>query len=301
MKPIKILKALADETRLRILSVLLDHEFNVNEIMKLFGMIQSRISRHLKVLSDCGLLGSRRDGLWVFYTASEEGRRIFSGLGGLTAGEQRFAKDAVKAKQLVENRKKKTALFFDKMAEDWDSMKREIIGDFDLGRIITDRLKPCRVAADLGCGTGDLLPVLAGKADTVIGVDNSPKMLEEAKKRFDGNGKISLRIGELEHLPLRDGESDLAVLNMALHHLQSPYAVLEETSRTLSKGGRLVLSDLDKHGNEEMRTRYGDRWLGFDANELENWLETAGFAVEESAQYPLKKEMKANVIIARKI
>jgi ArsR family transcriptional regulator len=207
----------------------------------------------------------------------------------------------VKAKQLVENRKKKTALFFDKMAEDWDSMKREIIGDFDLGRIITDRLKPCRVAADLGCGTGDLLPVLAGKADTVIGVDNSPKMLEEAKKRFDGNGKISLRIGELEHLPLRDGESDLAVLNMALHHLQSPYAVLEETSRTLSKGGRLVLSDLDKHGNEEMRTRYGDRWLGFDANELENWLETAGFAVEESAQYPLKKEMKANVIIARKI
>lgn len=300
MKPIKILKALADETRLRIMSVLLDQEFNVNEIMKLFGMIQSRISRHLKILADCGLLDSRRDGLWAFYTASDEGRRVFSGLNLLVSEEPRFARDKTKAKQLVADRKKKTARFFDNMAEDWDSMKREIIGDFELGRIITDRAKPCGVSADLGCGTGDLLPVLANKSESVIGVDNSPKMLEEAKKRFDGRKKISLRIGELEHLPLRDGEAELAVLNMSLHHLQSPYEVLTEAGRILAAGGRLVLSDLEKHGNEEMRTRYGDRWLGFNTGELENWLEGAGFSVEETEKFPLKKGMNAIVMIARK-
>ena len=300
MKPIKILKALADETRLRIMSILLENEFNVNEIMNVFGMIQSRISRHLKILSDCGLLNSRRDGLWIFYTASEEGQRILNSLKDLTTDETRFKKDRVKADRLKQDRKKRTSLFFDKMAEDWDSMKRDIIGDFSLGKIITDRLKPCRIAVDLGCGTGDLLSVLEGKAGSVIGVDNSPKMLEEAKKRFIKNEKISLRIGELEHLPLRDGEADLAVLNMALHHLQSPFDVLMETSRVLSKGGKLVLSDLDKHENEVLRTKYGDRWLGFEADELENWLRTSGFEIEESGQYPLKKEMRANVIIARK-
>lgn len=300
MNPIKVLKSLADETRLRIVSILVDNEFNVNEIMKLFGMIQSRISRHLKILSESGMVSSRRDGLWVFYTVSEEGRLVLEKLKDLTENENRFRKDRAKAEQLKQERKKKTSLFFDKMAEDWDSMKREIIGDFSLGSIITDRVKPCRVAVDLGCGTGDLLPALAGKADTVIGVDNSPKMLEEARKRFVSNEKLSLRIGELEHQPLRDGEANLAVLNMALHHIQSPYAVLAETARVLSKGGKLVLSDLDKHSNEELRTKYGDRWLGFEKSELENWLATAGFDTEESVQQPLKKDMKANVIIARK-
>jgi ArsR family transcriptional regulator len=114
-------------------------------------------------------------------------------------------------------------------------------------------------------------------------------MLEEARKRLGkASDGIELRIGEIEHLPMREGESDAAVANMVLHHLSSPRECIREMARVVRGGGVLIIADLDKHENEEMRRRFGHRWLGFDRKEMERWLVDAGFRVLEVRMYPAR-------------
>ena len=118
---------------------------------------------------------------------------------------------------------------------------------------------------------------LAGAADCVIGVDNSARMLDAAAKLLPEGLEVSLRIGDLEHLPLRDGEADAAIMSLVLHHLAAPQDGIAEMGRVVRPGGQAVLVDFLLHDNETLRTRYGDRWLGFSQNDLQSWLEKAGF------------------------
>ena len=142
--------------------------------------------------------------------------------------------------------------------------------------------------------------MLNEKAETVIGVDNSPKMLEKARKYVSksadaapaDNNEFDFRIGELEHLPLRDNEADCAVINMVLHHLNYPLTGLMEANRVLKNKGRLLVADLEKHKNENMRLKYGDRWLGFLPSEIEDWFLKAGFKLLKKKEFPLKKELQ---------
>ncbi len=193
-----------------------------------------------------------------------------------------------------------TSRFFDSVAQDWELLKKDILGDFDLNRLILEIMDKCRIASDLGCGTGDLLPVLKKKADIVIGVDNSPNMLKSAKERFAKNDGFDLRIGELEHLPLKDEEADFALINMALHHLASPFEGITEAYRILKKGKKAVIVEFDKHNNETLRKKYNDRWLGFEEVELKGWLNAVGFVVKKTEFYELKKGLKAVLYLAVK-
>ena len=133
---------------------------------------------------------------------------------------------------------------------------------------------------EIGFGAGGLLPALAAGAATVIGVDHSPAMLEEARRRLAeiGGSDIELRLGEMTHLPLSDASVGCVVANMVLHHAADPPAVLAEIRRILAPGGMLVLADLARHEREWVRERLADQWLGFDEEELTNWLTAAGFA-----------------------
>lgn len=143
---------------------------------------------------------------------------------------------------------------------------------------------------------GNYCFILKKKADRVIGIDRSAKMLEQARHRFSGNGNgIELRIGEIEHLPMRDAEADGAVVNMVLHFLPAPEIGLIEAARVLKKGNVLVIVDIDKHDNEEMRTRYGHRWLGFSESEIGAWLNNAGFVIDDASQYNIQKGLKLNI------
>lgn len=285
MKLVTQFKALADETRLRIFNLLQKHELNVNEIVATLDMGQSRVSRHLKILSDSGLVSSRRDGLWVFYRAA--GDNYHSGeFRSLIEADSTLADDIARLEEKLLEKAREKTLFYDSIAPEWDSLKGGIIGGVHIPDEIIARMPPCGVAADLGCGTGELLPLLSGKAGRVIGVDRSPRMLDEARERMSGNGKnIELRIGELEHLPMRDGEADMAVINMVLHHLTTPLEGIREAARVLKHGDRLIIADLEKHEREEMRAKYGHRWLGFSAAEMGSWLDESGFIIEEAARF----------------
>jgi ubiquinone/menaquinone biosynthesis C-methylase UbiE/DNA-binding transcriptional ArsR family regulator len=303
MNTLVFFKSLADETRIRLLNLLVHHELNVNEIVSVMSMGQSRVSRHLKILSDSGLLSWRRDGLSVFYRAADEGRgnELVGVFRELIKNDEVLRNDLDRLQELLAERTREKTRFFDSLAPKWDSIKNQLIDDMLVTGEIVGRLSHCRTAADLGCGTGRLLPHLKKKADRVIGVDGSPMMLEEARRRFMQNGgDIELRLGEIEHLPMRDGEADAAVINMVLHHLASPKTGIAEAGRILKRGDPLIIVDLHKHKNEEMRKLYGHRWLGFDPGMLKKWLEETGFRVAEVKEIDVKKGLKINLFLSFK-
>lgn len=299
------IKALADETRLRLLHIANRFELNVNEIVETMAMGQSRISRHLKILAHAGLITARRDGLWTFYSASGEGQSgefVTAVLQFLSNGSP-FFEDLERARRVIEERGRETRRFFDSIAGSWREMKREIVGDAGLDAAIERLLPGCGSAADLGCGSGDLLPVLIKKAGYVIGVDSSSRMLEEASEKYrtlNSTATIDLRLGELEHLPLRDAEVDCVLINMALHHLADPGKSLAEAARVLKSGGMLLVVDLSAHNDETMRTRFGDRWLGFEPAELKMMIQEQGLRVAANDSISLKKNLKALLILAKK-
>lgn len=301
IESVKYFKALADDTRLRLLNLLIHYELNVNEITRALAMGQSRISRHLKILTDSGILSFRRDGLWIFYRAASEGEgtNFINSVKKMLLNDYDLKIDLSRLEWIIEEKSREKTEFFNSIASQWDSMKRNITGDLDITGEISSRIKKSGTIADLGCGTGELLLAMNAASRKVIGVDRSPMMLNEVKSRFSNkNGKIDLRIGAIEHLPMKDGEADAAVINMVLHHLASPYEGITESNRILKKGGSLIIVDLEKHSNEEMRAKFGHRWLGFFSEEMENWLINAGFRINENTRFKGAKKMKINLIHA---
>jgi SAM-dependent methyltransferase len=291
-------KALADETRLRIAALLSRVELNVGELVAVLGMGQSRVSRHLRILAEAGLLECRREGLWAFYRAARAGRAraLLDAQATLMQDGPSFAADQERAAQALRERALATRSFFDAVAGEWRELSREVLGDFDLAEELAARLHPGMIAADLGCGPGELLLRLAQNARSVIGVDGSPRMLEQAGARLAGRPNVSLRLGELEHLPLREGEVQAATLSLVLHHVSDPAIVLAEVRRVLAPGGTLLVAEFDRHENEAMRVKYGDARLGVDRKTLYDWLSLAGFTPRRADAFPVNQGL--TVLIA---
>ncbi len=305
-------KALADETRLRLLHVLAHYELSVNELVSILQMGQSRISRHLKILSEAHLLQWRRDGLWVFYTVSKEGpaQDFIKSILPFVDASPLMQNDVHLGARCIEERALRTRQFFNAIAEDWDMLNEEILGSFDLAEAVCAAMpQPCNLAVDLGCGTGSVLEKILPKAHSVVGVDGSPRMLELARRRFAPENstaaspqeeRVSLRIGELDHLPLRDGEADFACINLVLHHLSSPLHTLKEVQRILRPGGYVFIADFDKHNNEKMRENFGDRWLGFDQDTMQNFVQEAGLTLAHIQRSNLQKNLDLLLVVAKK-
>jgi ArsR family transcriptional regulator len=303
MKAVNYFKALADETRLRLVHLSLHYELNVNEIVAILGMGQSRISRHLKILTDTQLLTFRRDGLWTFYSAAIEGEgyNFIQAIKYLFGTNAVFTEDLAEADRILEKRRIEETRFFDSIAEDWEKLKKEIIGEANLNSMILEAVPLSNTIVDMGCGTGDLMVSLRERAKQVIGVDKSSKMLDEAKRRLANDGKnVDLRIGDLEHLPLRDGEADLAVINMVLHHVLNPMKTFQEAYRVLKKGNTFIIVDLLHHHLERMRERFGDRWLGFYIADIQKWLERSGFRFGKIDYFELKKGLRGFILQSEK-
>ncbi len=280
-----LFKALSDETRIRLLRILIEHKFSVKELVNILEIGQSRISRHLRIMTDAKLLVSHRDRLWVYYEADKEGGNhdFIQAVAPHLNDIPEAAHDDERISRLLEEKKSKSKKFFNDLACDWDVLNKEILGDFDLpARVARAMPENCRLAVDLGCGTGMVMKAMLPAADEVVGVDLSPGMLDACRRAFEAlpgaANKVSLRIGEMEHLPLRDHEADFASVNLVLHHLQRPELALQEIRRILSPKGRLFISDFEKHNDEYMRKRFSDLWLGFDSMRLAVMLREAGFS-----------------------
>ncbi|MFC1820274.1 ArsR/SmtB family transcription factor [Thermodesulfobacteriota bacterium] len=298
METVNFFKALADITRLRLLNILFHSELSVNEIVSILDMGQSRVSRHLKILTDAGFLECRRDGVWAFYfvISTGPGREFIDSIKYLLDQEPLFREDILHAEHIVQDRNLETVRFFNEIASKWDLLKTEILGDFNLNDTIISEINECDIAVDLGCGTGELMEKLKTVANVVIGVDSSSNMLELARERLNTGGhEFDLRLGELEHLPLKNSEADCAVISMVLHHLPKPETVIAEICRVLRKNGTLIVVDYDKHEDEDMRKIYGDRWLGFSRDEVEDILTAHGFRINKIQSFNIQKQLTLNL------
>lgn len=294
-----LFKALADSSRLRLVAVLVRGEFTVQELTRILRMGQSRISRHLRILTETGVLTVKRQGTWSYYRAGGDNPLFAAILPFLERELENLPErgsDLAGLAAVLDERRRRSQEFFDRHARQWDSLVRTILPVPDYLEQLLALVPGGTAVLEIGLGTGGLLPGLAARASRVIGVDHSPSMLEEARRRMAlaGLAGIELRLGEMGHLPLPDGEVGCAVANMVLHHADDPVAVLREIRRVLTPGGVLVLADLARHEREWVREQLADQWLGFDPEELLTWLATAGFTdctVERVAAAPDEEDV----------
>ncbi len=274
---------LSDATRCRVLVVLERHQLRVSELCQILQLPQSTASRHLKVLADDGWVRSRSEGTsnlyWLDEDALDESARELWHLVRQQIAETEISRqDGARLEQAVAARRARSQEFFATTAADWDRVRDELFGPrFDLAALAS-LADPRWTVGDLGCGTGRLSAALAPFVTRVIAVDGSPAMLEAAQERLAEFDNVRLRGGELEELPIRDGELDLAILVLALHHTAEPEKVLGEVRRALQAGGRLLLVDMLPHEREEFRQQMGHVWLGFAPELIERFLAAAGFS-----------------------
>jgi len=279
---LNLLKSLADPCRLRLVAVLLRGEFTVQELTRMFGMGQSRISRHLKILTEAGILTVKRQGTWSYYRVGEKNSLFNALLPALEQGLEQLPhreNDLASLAQILEERRRRSLEFFDRHARQWDDLCRSLLPVSEYLDTLVAAVPAGITVLEVGVGTGGLLTELADKNRTVIGVDHSPAMLEEARRRLLASGLsgIELRLGEMTHLPLPNESVGCVVANMVLHHAPDPAAVLGEIRRVLTPGGLLLLADLARHEREWVREQLADQWLGFGEDELSTWLLAAGF------------------------
>src|SRR5437762_3411873 len=279
---LKSLRALADPTRLRIIALLERDELSVNELQEITRMGQSRISTHLGLLQDAGLLQSRREGKRTFYKWREDAdavAREFIQLavrGAKETGEH--AADRLNLKRILARRNEQAQVYFNHIAGRFDRAYGPGRSWQAFGHLLL-RILPPLVVADLGSGEGLLSELLARRCKKVIAVDNSEKIVAfgAAKAKKNGLKNLEFRLGDLEDPPVEPDSVDLVVLSQALHHAAQPAEAIIAARRILKPGGQLLVLDLHKHKFEQAHELYGDRWLGFAESDLHQWLEAAGF------------------------
>ena len=279
---LKSLRALSDQTRLRIMALLERDELSVNELQEVTHLGQSRISTHLGQLQDAGLVQSRREGKRTYYRVSREVDKLAGEFvqlairGARELPEQ--AGDQINLKRILARRREQAQIFFNQVAGRFDRVYGPGRSWQAFGHLLL-RIVPPLVVADLGAGEGLLSELLAHRCKKVIAVDNSEKIVEFGAKKAKKNGlkNLEFRLGDLQNPPIEPASVDLVILSQALHHAEDPCKAVAATHRLLKPGGQLLILDLQQHQFEKARELYGDRWLGFAESDLHRWLEEAGF------------------------
>ena len=274
---------LADEIRCRMLWALERQELTVSELCAVLQLPQSTVSRHLKMLADADWVTSRRDGTSRYYALALDGAsgsrsRIWELTREQVANRKAAAQDDRRLARVRAERRETSQKFFASSAGQWDRLREELFGRDVIPAALLGLLPSDWVVADLGCGTGAMLPLVAPHVARVIGVDASDEMLAAARDRVDALPNVELRQGSLESLPIKDATIDAATLMLVLHHLPSPPAALAEARRALKPGGRLLVVDMLPHDREEYRQRMGHVWLGFSDEQITRFLAQAGFS-----------------------
>ena len=277
---LNIMRALADPTRLRIVFLVLRLELSVGELVQILDQSQPRVSRHIRILDEAGLLERRKEGSWVFLRPGavlEDGRLTSLLTEADVTQAKAFQKDLARLDEVRNARTNMAASYFAAHAEEWDFLRSLHVADSEVEAKIAQILHsaPLGRVLDVGTGTGRIVELFAQSASRFVALDNSPEMLRLARAKIanfspDIASKLEIKLGDFNMLPVGDGEFDTVIFHQVLHYAQDPEAVIAEAIRTVADDGRLVIVDFAAHDHEELRTVHAHARLGFTDEFMRN-------------------------------
>jgi ubiquinone/menaquinone biosynthesis C-methylase UbiE len=281
------IQALADSTRLRIVALLRLMELSVGELAQVLGQSQPRVSRHLKILADAGVLERRKEGSWVFLTLIDAERvaPMFALIDGWADEPTRaqFGADAARTETIRSERVEAANRYFASHAEVWDQIRSLHVAESEVERAIDGALGKRALGrlVDVGTGTGRMIELFGPRASQAVGIDRSSEMLRLARVKLEAAGiASSLRQGDMYALPLPDGSADNVIIHQVLHYAHSPAAAIAEAARVLASGGTLLVVDFAAHDRDELRASDAHIRLGFEDEAMGGWFESAGLIVD---------------------
>lgn len=292
------LRAAGEETRLRLLALCACANLTVSDFTRILGQSQPRISRHLKVLCESGLLTRLREGSWVFFRLQRQGRpaeavhRILSLLPDEDAVLQR---DKGRLAAVQAERAEAAQAYFRENASQWDAIRSLYVDEAEVEAALLKLLAgkdgtiaPMNMLLDVGTGTGRMLTLLAPHVRSAVGIDQSREMLSLARTALDSQDlrQCLVRQGDMYALPIDDGAADLVIFHQVLHFAESPALAIAEGARVLAPGGRLVVVDFAPHELDYLRDQHNHRRLGFATEEVDDWCQRAGLAPPKVVQLP---------------
>jgi ubiquinone/menaquinone biosynthesis C-methylase UbiE len=273
------LKAAGEETRLRVLALLAEAELTVSDLTDILRQSQPRISRHLKLLADAGLVERFREGTWAFFKLSEHGGGAdvaHALLARLNPADPIITRDREKLSAVRAARAAAAQAYFRRHAAEWDRIRKLHVADAAVEGAIRAALdeKPFRSLLDLGTGTGRMLEMFGKDIERGLGLDLSLDMLLLARDRLERAGlkNCSVRQGDIYDLPLADNAFDVVILHQVLHFLDDGARAIREAARVLRPGGRLLVVDFAPHEQEFLREKYAHRRLGFAPDTITQWM-----------------------------
>ncbi|MFN4087504.1 MAG: ArsR/SmtB family transcription factor [Alphaproteobacteria bacterium] len=284
------LKAAAEPTRLRILGLCALGELSVTELTQILSQSQPRVSRHLKLLCDAGLLERYREGNWIFHRIASdgEGAALAHALVALLPSDASArALDLERLEAIRRQRAEAAAAYFRRNAADWDVIRALHVDEQEVERRLVALLprSPIGSLLDIGTGTGRILELMAPHVDQAVGIDQSREMLNMARDRL-GRGPLvncSVRQADMYRLPVAGGSFDVVTIHQVLHFAEDPGRVIAEAARVLRPGGRMLIADFAPHDLEHLRTEHAHRRLGFADHEIAAWGAEQGLVVGASA------------------
>lgn len=287
------LRAAAEQTRVRILFILSHGEANVSELTQILGQSQPRVSRHLKLMAEAGLISRHKEGNWVLFRLREEGMggALSRSIVDLLPGADIVLRgDLARLEEIRSRRAEAAARYFSDNATQWEELRTLHVREEDVEQAML-RLAgdaPIRLHVDLGTGTGAVLRSFAARAGQSIGIDSSREMLAIARVNLEAAGlrHAQVRHGEIYALPFPDSFADFITIHQVLHFLEDPGRALAEAARILQPGGRLMIVDFAPHDLEQLRTEQAHRRLGIAAEHMAQWLARAGLTLSKHDVLP---------------
>ena len=302
-----LFQALADPSRLRIVALLRSMELSVGELAQLLGQSQPRVSRHVRILADSGLVTRRKEGSWVFLMLADAARAepLFDAIDqwSSTEAEDQFAADIARLEAVRADRAEAAARYFAAHAGAWDSIRSLHIAESEVEEAIAKALGdgPIGRLVDIGTGTGRMIELFGARASSAIGIDRSSEMLRLARVKLEASGLrgASLRQGDMYALPLADASADVVILHQVLHYAQAPGHAIAEAARLLAPGGRLLIVDFAPHEREDLRESDAHARLGFAELAINGWLNASGLRAERT-EHLAGGELTVSLWLARK-
>ena len=287
------LRSAAESTRLRILALCARGDLTVSELTTILGQSQPRVSRHLRLLVEAGLLQRFREGTWAYYRLSErtpEERLVRTLLTMIPTDDGTLIRDQERLDEVKKERAAVAGEFFRRNATQWDRIRKMYINDLEVERALQALIPEQDVGdlLDVGTGTGRILEIFGKSINRGVGIDLSREMLAIARVNLEKRGlsNCHVRYGDMNQLPFGNETFGAVTFHLALHYAEDPADAIREAARYLDVGGRMIIVDFARHDEKSLQTEHAHRWLGFDDDDIGDWFAAAGLTIGTVKRLP---------------